>query len=487
MTGGTLSARLATRCRSTRLGHDLLTVETDDLGPIPPEQRRGRASGLFTLWFSANIQFSALTSGILGTAVFGLAFWQAAIAMIVGSVIGGAAVGAMSRLGPLYGVAQLVQSRAPFGVDGNRIIAALVFLKAAAWFAVETVLGIFILRALFGIGFTAAFAISVVAQVLPALAGHHAIITVQRILSWILTVVFVAVSIYALANCDLGAGFNGAVAGPAGLTGGFILTVAVQVARSVSFSAYASDHSRYLPANTAGSAIVISSGAGVMIASAWIGCLGALIGTQMTIGTPADLMKGFLPHTLGLITLVALWLSNTTTACLDCYSGSMAALIAGVRINRWTSVLLIGTIGGVAGWVAGRGDFWDDFQTFLFLLGYWVAPWLGVMVGYFYIRRGHHALSFDGRRVEVGLYAWLVGLIVCVPFMSQSLYTGPVAAAHPGLGDIAPAVGFLVSMIVCVVLMAIVNRPVSDLADPVPDDVRSLTTTTTTPRTRAHQ
>jgi purine-cytosine permease-like protein len=32
-----------------------------------------------------------------------------------------------------------------------------------------------------------------------------------------------------------------------------------------------------------------------------------------------------------------------------------------------------------------------------------------------------------------------------VPFMSQSLYTGPIAAAYPGLGGIGHVVGFAVA------------------------------------------
>ncbi|MQY31354.1 purine-cytosine permease family protein [Nocardia aurantia] len=432
---------------------DLFVVERAGVEPVGAADRRGRAGSLFTLWFSSNVQFATLTSGILGTAVFGLGFAQAIAAIALGSLIGSAAIGVLSGYGPRFGVAQLVQSRGPFGYYGNVLPAFLVFFKACAWFSVESVLGAFTIQTLAGIGFAPAFAITVVAQILLALIGYQLIHRFQRAMAVLLAVVFLAVSWYGLTDGNLAAGFDAHKAGALGTSGAFIVTTAVQAARTMSFSSYASDYSRYLPRHTSGRAVFAAAGGGALLASVWIGGLGAAIGTQTMVGTPADLVDKVLPAGLGTVALIALWLSNTATACIDCYSGAMAALLLDIPMRRWQSVLGVGAIGTVAGWIAGRGDYYDNFESFLFLLGYWVGPWLGVMIVYLtVIARGRTApeLFYDKtRRVRPGLIAWIAGVAVSIPFMSQSMFTGPVAHAIPGLGDITAAIGFLGGALAC--------------------------------------
>ncbi|WP_024801467.1 cytosine permease [Nocardia sp. BMG51109] len=449
---------------------DLFVIERRGVEPVAAADRHGRAGSLFTMWFSSNVQFATLTSGILGTAGFGLGFAQATLAVGLGSAIGSLAIGLLSRYGPRFGVAQLVQSRGPFGYYGNVVVALLVFCKAAAWFAVESVLGAFTIQTLTGLGFAPSFVVTVVAQILLAVAGYRLIHRVQRILAVVLTVVFLAVSWYALSDGNLGAGFDSERAGALGLSGAFIATVAVQAARAMSFSSYASDYSRYLPVAVPGRLIGVAAGGGAFLASWWIGTLGAAIGTQTMVGTPADLVDKVLPGVLGVVVLVALWLSNTVTACIDCYSGSMAALLLDIPLRRWQSVVLVGAIGTVGGWIAGQGDYYDSFQSYLFLLGYWVGPWLGVMIVYLgVVARGRTAPDpfYDkGRRVRAGLAAWVFGLVVSVPFMNQSLFTGPLANAVPGLGDIAAAVGFAGGAAVTWLLFAI--RPESVVTQGVP-------------------
>lgn len=204
----------------------------------------------------------------------------------------------------------------------------------------------------------------------------------------------------------------------------------------------------------------------------WVGSVGAAIGTYTTVGTPADLVKNALPAVLGTIVLVAFLLTNTLTACLDCYSGSMSALLFDLPMRRWHSVLLVGTVGGLIGWFGGQAeDFWSNFQTFLFLLGYWIGPWLGVMLVYFgLVRRSPQTATFydRSRRVRPGLFAWVIGVLCSVPFMNQQgMYVGPFAHANPQLGDVTALVGFVVAAVACFIGFRL--RPDHD-ADHVPPE-----------------
>ena len=74
--------------------------------------------------------------------VFGLGFWEAALALILGSAIGGITQGILSLRGPKYGVPQMVLSRLGFGYWGNALPAGLNSVTAGiGWFAVNSVSG----------------------------------------------------------------------------------------------------------------------------------------------------------------------------------------------------------------------------------------------------------------------------------------------------------------------------------------------------------
>jgi NCS1 family nucleobase:cation symporter-1 len=269
--------------------------------------------------------------------------------------------------------------------------------------------------------------------------------TLERVLGALLLAVFVVVSFY---------GFGHAASGPAigpfaGTFGAFVLTVSVTSARGLGWAMYSSDYSRYLPADTSAWRIFGAATGGTVAAGAWIGVLGAALGTVAAVSDPTTLVSQQLPHTLGTITLIFLLGSTLASTVLDLYSGAMAALVAGIAIPRWVSVVVVTGCGTIAAWLAGQTDFASSFQNFLLLMSYWLAPWTAVtLVALFWRDRGRVdlALLYDRtHKFGRGLPAVLLGVLAAVPFMNQSLYTGPLASAHPALGGIGHMVGFAVA------------------------------------------
>ena len=57
------------------------------------------------------MEFATIFVGVLAVAGFGLGFWSAALALLLGSAIGGVTQGILSQRGPKYGVPQMVLSR----------------------------------------------------------------------------------------------------------------------------------------------------------------------------------------------------------------------------------------------------------------------------------------------------------------------------------------------------------------------------------------
>lgn len=364
-----------------------LQIELAGTEPIPAAERHGKPRTLFTLWFGANVQFATLSVGALSTSVFGLDLGLAAIAVTLGTLLSGCLIGLLSVRGARAGVPQLIQSR----------------------------------------------------------FGYRMIHTLERVLGALLLAVFVVVSFY---------GFGHAASGPAigpfaGTFGAFVLTVSVTSARGLGWAMYSSDYSRYLPADTSAWRIFGAATGGTVAAGAWIGVLGAALGTVAAVSDPTTLVSQQLPHTLGTITLIFLLGSTLASTVLDLYSGAMAALVAGIAIPRWVSVVVVTGCGTIAAWLAGQTDFASSFQNFLLLMSYWLAPWTAVtLVALFWRHRGRVdlALLYDRtHKFGRGLPAVLLGVLAAVPFMNQSLYTGPLASAHPALGGIGHMVGFAVA------------------------------------------
>ncbi|MEV3860813.1 cytosine permease [Streptomyces sp. NPDC050095] len=420
-----------------------LRIEQLGTEPVPLDRRHGRPRSLFTLWFGANVQFATLSVGALSTSVFGLDFVPAVLAVAVGTLLSSALVGLFSTRGPLTGVPQLIQARGPFGRLGTLPSAAFTVVNGVGWCVVDSLLGIFVLRDLTGIGFAPALAVMALAQVSVAVVGHHLIHAVERVLAAVLVAVFAVMSVYGFAEVTVrspGAPANGS-------TAAFLLVVAVSAARVLGWSAYASDYSRYLPATSGPRRVFLAAGGGTAVAGVWIGALGAALGTAGTLDDPSRMVSGLLPDALGTVVLVALLLSTLASTVIDLYSGAMAALVAGFTVPRWVSVLVVGTLGTALSWYAGHGDFAAQLNDFLLMTGYWLAPFGAVVIAAYW-GPGRHGVRdpYDpGHRFGRGLPCVLVALAAEVPFMNQSLYTGPLAAAHPALGPFGLFVGFAVA------------------------------------------
>ena len=94
--------------REGSYGTQVMTVEPGGAEFIPLNERHGRPLQLFWTWTSPNMEFATIFVGVLAIAGFGLGFWEAALALILGSLIGGITQGILSLRGPKYGVPQMV-------------------------------------------------------------------------------------------------------------------------------------------------------------------------------------------------------------------------------------------------------------------------------------------------------------------------------------------------------------------------------------------
>ncbi len=125
-------------------------IEVHGLDPIPSEHRHGKPRELLWIWLGGNFNYVVLASGAF-TILFGLSFWQAITAAIVGSVLGAFVFSFCSIFGPRTATATIVNTRAAFGLNGNYPVALISLLSVSGWVAVNSVLAVFALIQVVGV------------------------------------------------------------------------------------------------------------------------------------------------------------------------------------------------------------------------------------------------------------------------------------------------------------------------------------------------
>lgn len=495
-----------------RYGANVVAVEPHGLDAIDAAERHGRPRDLFFLWFGANAETATFAVGILAVALYGTSLAGAAAGIVAGNVLAYAVVGLLSRAGPRFGLPQMVASRRAFGRDGNAPLAVFAFLAGVGWFAIDSVFGAQALGTLAHVAYPLALFVVLVVQVVLAVYGHNAIHAFERGAGVVLAAGFAILAVVTLAHAQPGAPFDPhAPFAAGGETGGIIFSAALSFAYALGWGPAASDYSRYLPAASDPRRVAMWAFLGGFVPSSLLEVLGAAAATAtrtpgLASATPADTIV-LLAHGNGVVAAIGLTtvLIGTLSAnCLNLYSGALAALVAwdargrggfalGVgtfvaaltvavlaaahandasarfspatialaalavgglsavvvrwTLARWQSAIAVGVLGGALAYASADPTATAHlYENFLGLLTTWAAPWAGVLLA------TQHATE---RRIDLrALAAWCAGIVASLPFWQQTWFTGPIAAAHPQLGDVSYFLSFAVAYAVTATLRA---------------------------------
>ncbi len=88
------------RTDHARVRRPVVAVETASSEPIPDAERHGGPLQLLWTWASPNIEFATVYIGVISVLFFGLNFWQAAAALLLGTALGALTQGVLSLDGP---------------------------------------------------------------------------------------------------------------------------------------------------------------------------------------------------------------------------------------------------------------------------------------------------------------------------------------------------------------------------------------------------
>ena len=374
-------------------------LEINGTNFIAQNERSGSARSLFWPWAAANVSLLALSYGsfVLG---FGISFWQATFAAIIGTVASFFLVGISSLAGKRANAPTMTLSRAAFGVKGNIVPGLFSYLIFVGWetvlvslatLATETVLtrvGNIEPNVSRVIGFSIAAGLTIVGGVL----GFKVIMRIQKVLT-ILTITLTAGYIVLTAHL---VNWDSVSAIPNGNIQAFLgALIFVITGIGLGWVNCAADYSRYLPRTVSSRGVV-----GWTVFGASIVPITLVIYGSMLAGSSKDLSEKIGMDPIGaLTTLVPTWflipfaavaiLGLIGGAILDLYSSGLALISVGVPIKRHVAasidavIMALGTIYIV--WIAK--DFFGPFQGFLITLGVPIAVWSAIFVADVFMRK----------------------------------------------------------------------------------------------------
>ncbi len=401
------------------------SLELNGINFISESERKGSPRSLFWPWAAANVSFLALSYGsfFLG---FGISFWQATAAAIIGTVGSFLLVGVSSLAGKRANAPTMTLSRAAFGVNGNKVPGFLSYLIFVGWETVLVSLATLASETVFTrvgnidpdlsrlLGFLLAGGLTIIGGVL----GFQVIMRLQKFLTistLILTFGYIALTIDSVDWAKVSAI-------PNGTTQGFIGALIFGITGiGLGWVGCAADYSRYLPRSSSGKSVVIWTVFGASIVPIILVIYGSLLAASsdelnnLVASDPIGALTTLLP-TWYLIpfALVAI-LGLIGGAILDLYSSGLTLVSIGVPVKRHIAasidglIMSIGTIYLV--WFAS--DFFVPFQGFLITLGVPVAVWSAIFVADVLMRKSYAESELFNPKGRYGSWNFKsIGLVI---------------------------------------------------------------------------
>ncbi|HEX3805744.1 MAG TPA: cytosine permease [Gaiellaceae bacterium] len=433
-------------------GDRVVAVEPGGVEIIPDGERHGSALQLLWTWSSPNMEFATIAVGLLGVLYWGLTFWETAVAIVLGTALGALAQGLLSTWGPKSGLCQMVLSRSGFGFLGNILPAGLNAITAGVgWFAVNSISGALALHALWhSLPKGLALLIVVAAQLIVAYFGHNLVHVFERYAFPVLGVVLVLACIIVLWKSH--PGMPAMKTGAPPTIGGFLLMLGASFGYAAGWNPYASDYSRYLKPETPQRSVAVWSALGVFWSCVLLEVAGAAVVTAGGSQVDPSSFTHLLPSLLAKLALLAICLGAIAANVLNIYSGSMSFMSLGIKLPTRTAraaVSVVLALIGLAVAFKGLHNAGQDYENFLLVIAYWIAPWLGVVFTDRVLQRsGDVSLRAQNVRYAnwAGPIAMLVGMAVSIwLFSNQTKYVGPIPKHHPAVGDLTFEAGFLIS------------------------------------------
>jgi NCS1 family nucleobase:cation symporter-1 len=433
-------------------------IEHKSIDYVTEHERHGRVIDQGPFWFLGNFHFFTIAIGFVGPSM-GLSFAFTSLAGALGILFGTVFVAFHASQGAELGLPQMIQSRAQFGYRGVVVVLIGTLFTFIGFNVADSVLIAHGLNGILGWNPTLVTLIAAAIATGIAVYGHD---WLHRIFRWCF---WLCLPLYTLLTLAIMAGRVPATH----LTVGgftwvaFLSQFAAGAAYNITYAPSVSDYSRYLPRSTRPSHIIAAVFLGASSAAIWLISLGAWLATR--IGASDGLVAlhdagNALFSGFGVLMALASVIALVATMGLNAYSGMLTvvtALNSLLDIPPTPRLRIVAILLVAAAWIAITFAITANAIALLFatltIMLYLLVPWTSVnLADYFFVRRGHYAIThlfktdgIYGAWGARGLIAYASGIIATLPFfVLPDVYTGPAARALGGV-DVGWLVGLLVS------------------------------------------
>jgi NCS1 family nucleobase:cation symporter-1 len=381
------------------------------IDPVPPELRRFGTFDGVALW--ANLGISLLLPIVAAFLVPGLSFARAALAIVVGVVIGNLMLAYAGRIGAATGAPAMVLYRASLGRRGSYAPTALNVLQNVGWGSFELLIigtaAAAISERAIGAGMRPLWTILFGAVVtLMAVGGPLVVVRrwIRRYAVWLVLASSIYLTTYVLTTVPLSTIF-----GSRGTGMPFWQGVDLVIAMPISWIPLAADYTRFSRSRRAG---FVGPGVGYGIAHAWFYFLGVFLilsGVARAPEDPTAFVAAVLAIPAGLLALGILAVDETDEAFANIYSASVSVQNALPNIGQRVLSIVIGAICTLIAVVVPL----VQYENFLLLIGAVFVPLFGVLTAHYaVVRRGYSRADLYEQTAVArpwGLVAWVAGFL----------------------------------------------------------------------------
>lgn len=443
-------------------------LEARSIDYIPDSERHGSLWSQFTLWFGANLQITAIVVGAIPIVMGADVFWSI-IGLFIGQIFGGTVMALHGAQGPRLGLPQMISSRVQFGVYGAVIPIILVCMMYIGFSASGSVLAGQAIGELLHIPHNIGILIFGVLIILFTLVGYRLIHVIGKLATVLGIITFCYMFYRLLSQYDIVAllsirEFSWKY---------FLLSISLAASWQIAFGPYVADYSRYLPRSVSKTKVFFAVGCGSVFGTQISMIFGILAAAQ--IGG-ANFSGNEVQYIVGLSAIgwvaALLYLSiafgKVVITTLNAYGSfmSMATITSGFtgksNIKQTTRFFYIVFMVGISVLLAilGRGDFLNNFTSFLGFLLTFFTPWSAInLIDYYWVTKERYdvpALSDPNGRYGkwnmIGISTYIIGVLVQIPFISTGFYSGFLLDSLLQGVDISWIIGLIVPGILYYVL-----------------------------------
>ena len=382
--------------------------------PVPERLRVLGFVDLFLLWSSLSVSLLVIVAGAVlvdGDFGLGLSLRSALLAIVAAALVGNLLLGIAGAIGTDARVPGMVLLRAPLGQRGSYLPTFLNVVQNLGWSIFELLIIATAAAALSDrvLGFHARWLWTLVfggISVALALLGPIGFVRryVRKFAIWVVLASLLYLTWWVLDRSSLHAFWHGTGHGGSAWAGFDLVLASI-----ISWTPLAADYTRF---GRDRRSAFWGTGLGYFVPTIWMFGLGALLLLARHISNaaaiPAAVATG---GVLSVVALLALTVDETDEAFADIYSTAVSIQNVFPRIPQRLLIAL------VAATATGGALLLDlrNYQTFLFLLGSFFMPLLGVLIADWLLAGLHYERRaiFEGPAVRIDqILAWLAGFAV---------------------------------------------------------------------------